>query len=293
MVTAIIPTKNRQETLLKVLPSYLLQNSINQIIVVDDGSIPAITVPQSEKVEIIRNESSLGPAVAKSQGAEMAKGPFVLIGEDDVILEQDYVEVLLAKALANPRLGVVSGRIIYLRPNESTNQALARRAGCDHGLDIFQYDTLTLDTEVDVLEDQCVPFTHAIFLTGKREFLESNEGSLFNIGNNYREESIGQLKMYFAGRTNILTPETTCFHLAKADVPGGGNRISRLRNLLSTVRNNNRFIEHIHEPYQRQTGLGKSMFQMKMTFAAHYFHRLYVDPLIRLSKTCVSFLFFR
>ncbi len=86
-ISVIIPTKNRIDATLRCLKSVVEQSlPPYEIIVVDDGSTDdtakkiSIDYPQ---VHIIRNDTSLGGAVARNQGANKAIGEYVAFLDSD------------------------------------------------------------------------------------------------------------------------------------------------------------------------------------------------------------------
>ncbi len=69
-------------------------DSINEVVVVDDGSTddtqPFLAQLQRQRpIKIVRNEVSRGPAYARNRGVQAASGDFVLIMGDDVMVESD------------------------------------------------------------------------------------------------------------------------------------------------------------------------------------------------------------
>lgn len=85
MVSVVIPTKNRPDSLVRTLSSVAGQSYRNvQLIIVDDGSEPPVKIASSAWV--VRNPESCGASAAKNLGLEVARGEFVLFIDDDVEL---------------------------------------------------------------------------------------------------------------------------------------------------------------------------------------------------------------
>jgi glycosyltransferase involved in cell wall biosynthesis len=100
MLTVVIPTYNRCETLKKALAGYLVQKALQEIaeiIVVDDGSTDstAAIVAQASKesaapIRYFRQENK-GPAAARNVGIREARSKLILFTDDDIIPSFDLV----------------------------------------------------------------------------------------------------------------------------------------------------------------------------------------------------------
>ena len=107
MISIIIPTYNRPDTLMRVLPSYFLQKEVQEIILIDDASerdyAELITFGQKEadknniKFIYYKNKINMGSAACRNIGLVKASGDFILWGEDDAFLREDYTSLLLKK----------------------------------------------------------------------------------------------------------------------------------------------------------------------------------------------------
>ncbi len=78
-----------------------------------DGSL-ATAEKNFPDLKIIRNRENLGFARAANQGIEQGRGEFVFLLNPDVVLEPDYLERLMERALKNETLGALGGKL--LRP---------------------------------------------------------------------------------------------------------------------------------------------------------------------------------
>jgi len=105
MLTVVIPTFNRCETLKKALAAHQAQKAqqqVAEIIVVDDGSTDstALVVAQASKesavpIRYFRQENK-GPAAARNVGIREAKSELILFTDDDIIPSPDLVAEHLA-----------------------------------------------------------------------------------------------------------------------------------------------------------------------------------------------------
>src|SRR3990172_4757622 len=96
-VSIVIPTYNRLHTLKKGIHSYLGQKYLHELIFVDDGSDDGTYEYLQEKarfypfIRIHCHEKNLGVSTSRNDGIEMATGEYILFGEDDLSLSDDYV----------------------------------------------------------------------------------------------------------------------------------------------------------------------------------------------------------
>ncbi len=87
-VSVVIPTHNRLDDLDLAVASVLEQGVECEVIVVDDGSNPPVApvgALKNDAVQIIRNDSPVGPCRARAQGIERASGEYVAFLDDDDI----------------------------------------------------------------------------------------------------------------------------------------------------------------------------------------------------------------
>lgn len=119
----IIATANRPEPLAATLQSLAAQNVQLQRLVVIDGSTDADdrtrnvtlafhkTVTYPVQYERARQR---GAAIQRNQGAELASEEILFFFDDDILLEQTYVEQVLQEFAADPeqKIGGVMGTIV-------------------------------------------------------------------------------------------------------------------------------------------------------------------------------------
>ncbi len=99
-VSAIIPTWNRADLLKSILTNLSAQTRPpDQIVVVDNGSDDATPLVAREwPIDLIVFPENRGFAVAVNEGIRRATGDWLLIVNNDVVLEPDWLERLLASA---------------------------------------------------------------------------------------------------------------------------------------------------------------------------------------------------
>jgi len=108
--SVIVPVKNGSSSITKTL-SALSNQSLKplEIIVVDDGSTDDTIekVKQFPSVKLI-SQNSMGPASARNNGAQKAKGEFFVFTDADCVPEKNWLEEMLAP-FSDERVAGVQG----------------------------------------------------------------------------------------------------------------------------------------------------------------------------------------
>jgi glycosyltransferase involved in cell wall biosynthesis len=130
-ISLIIPTHNRYWALKITMPHYLKQKNVKEIIVVNDGSNDATESyisnikKKDSRIIYIKNQKRVGPHRARNIGINVASGNYLLIGEDDVIFQDNYSMVLL-NAMRGFDADIVGGRLLFLKNGESLESCISR-----------------------------------------------------------------------------------------------------------------------------------------------------------------------
>jgi len=118
----IIPTYNRPQELAVALISILRQTQLpNQLVIIDDGKLEAI--PERERleeagIEILYQRKEIPDLpTSRNIGIGLSSGDVIMFLDDDVELETDYIEQLLAPLEADREglIAGVGGRILNFR----------------------------------------------------------------------------------------------------------------------------------------------------------------------------------
>lgn len=229
-VTVVLPTRNRADCLMETLGSYLSQNGVGEIIVVDDGGrdhtrqcLNEIRKHTSKPLVYLQHVKRRGAAEAKNTGVKNARFPLTLFGEDDVFLAPDYVQSLCRK-LTELNAAIVAGQIVYMRDSETQAESLARwQRELQGDKPVVDRSWLRFNFDARVDSDLSVPFVHAIVLTKTALAQSVGFRGVYPV-NGFREETDYQLSVLKLGGSVYITPATQCYHMPLARSAHGGQR---------------------------------------------------------------------
>ena len=274
-VSILIPTRNRAHVLEQTLPSYIIQEAVGEIIIVDDAGndntsevVNKFKRQSSVPIYYFKNQHHRGSAGARNIAIEHINFPFAVWGEDDIIFGKGYVVGLL-RHLKSLDADIVGGRAIYLRHNETPQHSLERvnkkfvnRPLCDLKL---------MEINFNVLSGQpiSVPFLHSLILT-KKKWLKRLKYDEWYKGSSYREETDFQVNVLKHGGKIFFCPDVCCFHLSRSNVKTGGQHDrSWLNYEYWAIRNNNYFLNKYYSLFKKKFNLSESKSGMKWAFAKH------------------------
>jgi GT2 family glycosyltransferase len=129
-VSVIIPTKNRAADLNETVES-LLQQTVQplELIIIDQSATPEIQrqiekrhaespvrFSKAQSLQYVWDTTLRGVNQARNRAMELAKGEILLFLDDDVCLEPNFVEELMAVYGRYPQVGGVAGIITNYQP---------------------------------------------------------------------------------------------------------------------------------------------------------------------------------
>ena len=99
-----------------------------EVIVIDNASADRYPERLREaypQVQIIRNEQNLGFSAGNNIGIRASQGRYILILNDDAILQPGSVELMLRKMESDPQIGAVDPRL--LNPDGSVQMGFTKK----------------------------------------------------------------------------------------------------------------------------------------------------------------------
>lgn len=111
-VSVIIPTYNREKTILQALQSVLQQTYSNlEVMVVDDGSTDGtadiVNAVEDERVKYIVLEKNGGPSNARNIGVKLAESKWVAFQDSDDCWHKDKLQVQMEYANEHPEYSMI------------------------------------------------------------------------------------------------------------------------------------------------------------------------------------------
>lgn len=125
LVSVIIPTKDREQAVIRALDSVLQQTYKNlEVIVVDDGSIVPFRLQTDDpRVRVLRNNASKGNAGARNAGMRAAKGAYFCLLDDDDFYYPHKIALQYAYLKQLPGVDLVFSDVVLL--NEATGRCMS------------------------------------------------------------------------------------------------------------------------------------------------------------------------
>lgn len=119
--TFVIVNWNRRALLEQCLRSLEQQTaSCFDVVLVDngstDGSLDGLTRFTRLTIQVIRNEQNRGFSPAVNQGIRQARGRFIALVNNDVVLDPRWLESMLAAFQTDPRIGMCASKILFADP---------------------------------------------------------------------------------------------------------------------------------------------------------------------------------
>ena len=177
-ISAIVINHNRKDLLLECLESLKAQTvSASEIILVDnasvDGSIELVR-ERFSNVHVVENINNRSFSASCNQGINLAQGEFVLLLNNDVVLDKHYLERLIGIIQKDERIGIAGGKILSADKVhiDSAGQFLARsRKVIDRGYKELERGQYNKSSFVFSIGASCALYRRSM-LEGVREGAE-------------------------------------------------------------------------------------------------------------------------
>lgn len=89
----IVPTRDRPDQLSACLAALSRQTFKGfRVVVVDDGSLAPVSIPEDPALVVVRNHSPAGPAASRNRGVAAAGAPLVVFLDDDTRAHPELLE---------------------------------------------------------------------------------------------------------------------------------------------------------------------------------------------------------
>jgi GT2 family glycosyltransferase len=220
-VSAIIPTWNRADLLRSILTNLDAQTRPpDQVIVVDNGSTDATQLVAREfSVDVVVFPENRGFAAAVNEGIARAKGEWLLILNNDVVLEPEWLERLLASAEQENVL-FAAGKLLRMDDIQTLDGSwdLVSRAAYAWRCGFGRPDGAVWSVKRKI---SFVPMTAALF--HRRVFEQI--GLLETRFESYYEDVDFGVRCVLAGLEGIYEPAAVAMHMGKSTLGKGDRRV--------------------------------------------------------------------
>lgn len=247
LISVIIPTYNRKKALEKTLFSYV-NPLVKEIIIVDDGSsdgTESFIIDQQKELDntkliYIKNSQNLGAPVCRNIGINNSTGKFILFGEDDVLLTENYLLSLL-KYLYDENADIAGGKILHTTSykNPIIEAYIPNK---DESNEIINEQSLEGHFYKETKRPKEVLFLHAISLFKKDVFEKLQYKDIYKV-NGYREETDLFVNAWNQGKKIIYVSKAVCYHVFNSSNEKGGQRMSKLKYEYWRLKNNYFFLK--------------------------------------------------
>ena len=243
-VSVIIPTKNRPEDLERTISTLLLQTHMaDELIIVDQSRMRSVLKTDPLPLKYIYNPGITGASHARNEGMKQATGDIWLFLDDDVLLEPNFIEKLLAAY--SPGITGVSGIIT----NYSAPPIVRRLWESAFEVGPFRDDRQTVYRNVETLRN-AEPTRVRHFGAGLMSFRAGEIRGLW-FDENLQGTSFGEDIDFCAhlprGSVLLITPQARLVHKRSPegrnsahwlDLHAQGTNYMRQRHWRSGIRNN-------------------------------------------------------
>lgn len=294
MISIIIPTYNRPETLKRVLPTYFLQKQVKELIVIDDAStrdykaVVAFAKEEAQKYQVdfiyYKNDKKLGAAGSRNIGISKASGDLILWGEDDAFLSTDYADVLIHKIKGKE---IVFGNIYYgvvpEMPEAKKKEIIKQNE--KRLKDVFDYKLFEGYYGKKITSDKEVPFGHALIMLPASAYEDCRYYEKYG-GNGYREESDAQVQLSIKGYRIIFTSETCCYHFphAQTEMQSGQHTMPRFCYEFFKIKNTFIFYDRFYPFFKSHYPIKSTKNELKLYFVGKVFRENLLKAINKMRK---------
>lgn len=268
-ISVVIPTRDRHDCLKRVLPTYLEQPEVGEVILVDDQSMPPLSPNffQDPRIRILRADRPLGCPAARNAGVEAASYDWILHTDDDVYLAPGYVRGCFHTLQAN-HADLVCGRRIYIGDGQTEWQARMHYDEMDPA-QAYNPFLVMFHPSAPVPDEQPILVPQTTSLMRRELCLEHPYDNAFGPPSFYREDTDFHFRVARGGGRLWWSPDALCYHLPPSAMKGGGCHIgSPLLSEISVIRNNLLFLKRHYEWLLQVEGVSGSLFRNQLRFSA-------------------------
>lgn len=274
-ISVVIPSYNRAKLLPITLPTYINQEDVLELILVDDCSTDNTqeVVLKLQKdypcIRYFRNEKNSKQPYSNNVGIREAKGDYIYFGDDDSVLKPDSLS-FLKDTILNEKAQICGAKALYL-PMEYNGRVEAYVKRMDillpSGVKFADIANLTANFIYSTKQPVVVPFCQASALV-QTELAQKVLFDTNYTGNAYREETDFFIRCSLLGAKIMYDSRAVQVNLPREISIGGAHAGGHLRWYVSAARNNWYFLKKNWKPIRRKYGCRRGKWRMQVGFVA-------------------------
>jgi GT2 family glycosyltransferase len=181
-----------------------------ETILIDNGSLDATRQIENRVhgLRLIRNDSNLGFLLASNQGIAAARGRYVLLLNNDVVLPPNALRQALRRMDADKAIGALGGKVVRTHGQLQEAGCILFRDGSALG---YGRDADPFEPEFDVPRD--VDFVSGLFLMVRRPLLMQLGGFDGDFSPAYYEDTDLCVRIWKSGHRVVYDPTVVIVHL--------------------------------------------------------------------------------
>jgi len=249
-ISVVIPTKDRLSYLRRVIPSYLMQDEVREIIIIVDGStdgtleyLESLNL-ENAAIQVLNNGVNRGIPFSRNRGIDAANCEYIFMSEDDLELTEGFFRTLSAH-MERMSADVICGRNIFRLDSESASESIERTNRLNGSY--VNMKTIEIETGMNIGDDLVEPIIASPMLAKASLFREIRYDEMFEV-NFWREETDFQLSVRERGYVLACCPHAVSFNFVIANDRGGVHAAVGMRREFWIVVNNWRFVKK-HEKF--------------------------------------------
>lgn len=280
-VSVIIPTKDRLASIERVLPSFLSQDEVKEIIIVVDGSTDGTLeflkeyCKGSDVVRYLDNGVNRGIPYSRNRGIDEATCEYIFMAEDDLELSDHFLRTL-SSHMVSLKVDVMCGRNIFRRDTEAAAESIDRTNKLKGSY--VNMKTIEIETSMNIGIDQEVPILAGPMLAKAEVFRRVRYNDIYRV-NFWREETDFQLSAREHGYSLGSCPHAICFNFVITDDRGGVHAARRLRNEAWIVINNWRFLKKHEKFISENFNVGNKVIYILKFIAGRFVMNVFTWPM--------------
>ena len=225
-ISIIFPTYNRASLLERVLPTYLHQREVKEIVIANHGSTDKTASLLEEwstkdnRVIPIHFPSGYNMATMLNQSIEKSTGDYCFLSDDDVELTHDFFKILKSH-LKEHEADLIAARRIWVQPWENIESATKNADRIKKPF--FDPPVELAHSEMGGSDDLEVSILPAEVLVKRKVFDHVSFDPHYR-GYPYRIESDLTFSAKVKGFKLIFCPHAVCYHIATKTFADGKKR---------------------------------------------------------------------